>query len=401
MLKILHVGDVHLGLGYKSKDKYLQSVLKNSITKAFENAVEFAIEKDVDLFMIAGDLFDFGPISPRNFDFFIAMIERLKSHDIEVVYALGNHDNKSIFHPSLLRVLSERTIFFRDIEPRLVTVDTKHGETVSICGAGHDKEGVSDNAVKNYKKGCGKYNIGIAHCYLGGATEEYSEDKYMPTSIMDIRNHDFDYFAMGHIHKPGIFMDGKAAYSGSVQGLSFKESGARGGAYVVIDDHGTVTEHVSFQANRYLSMELQVDDSIQDHMQLIGYINNALNNLEGSTLLKTDLCRVILKGGALREVLDLLTNEKKYVEDQIKESLGVLYVEIDSEGIWEAIPLEDIMGQQHFLSYCLSVMENDKEQVMKAFRNNLKAVGLEEILIEDEEAYNDIKNTVINSLYKR
>lgn len=401
MLKILHVGDVHLGLGYKSKDKYLQSVLKDSIMKAFENAVEFAIEKDIDIFMIAGDLFDFGPVSPRSFDFFIDMVDRLKSKGIEVVYALGNHDNRSIFHSSLLREISERMIFFKDIEPRMVTVTTKHGDIVSICGAGHDREGVSNNAVKDYKKGSEKYNIGIAHCYLGGAAEEFSEDKYMPTSIADIRAHDFDYFAMGHIHKPDMFLEGKAAYSGSVQGLSFKETGSRGGVYVIIDDHGTVAEHVSFQVNKYSSVEMTLDESLKDHMELIGYISGLVSDTDDIGLSKSDLCRVFLKGGVSKEVLNLLTEEKRYVEEQVKEKLGILHVEIDSDGIWEAIPIEDITGQEHFLSYCLSVMEENKDQVMELFRENLKSLGLYDIEYETEDAYEDIKNTVVNSLYKR
>lgn len=401
MLKILHIGDVHLGLGYKSKDEYLQSILKGSISRAFENAVEFGIDRDIDLFIIAGDLFDFGPVSPRDFDFFISMVEKLKTHGIQVIYTLGNHDNKGIFHPSLLRAMSEKLILFKDIEPKVVEIETKHGEMLSICGTGHDKDAVGENAVQRFKKGSGKYNIGVAHCYLGGTNIEFGEDRYMPTSLSDIRTHDFDYFAMGHIHKPEIFLNGKAAYSGSVQGLSFKESGDRGGVYVVIDEHGTTTEHVGFHMNRYESVEIEADENINDHMQLIGHITKELESRLEKKLSKNDLLRIFLTGGTSREIINLFDNDKKYVEDQIRNHLEILHVEINTERLTEAVPPEDIMGQEHFLSYCLSMMEGQKDDIMDMFAENLKRIGIEAEDIPQNDFFNDIKNTVIDSLYKR
>ena len=66
-MKILHCSDIHLGkkpFGTKefSQKRYLD------FFNAFEQATDRGIEKEVDIFLITGDLFDKKELSPDTLD---------------------------------------------------------------------------------------------------------------------------------------------------------------------------------------------------------------------------------------------------------------------------------------------------------------------------------------------
>ena len=92
-LKLAHVSDVHLGaklvyLGSKAEDH------RNNIKKSFQNAVALAIEKDADIFLIAGDLFDSSLPSKHIQIFALENIKKLIDKGIYVVLISGNHDRR-------------------------------------------------------------------------------------------------------------------------------------------------------------------------------------------------------------------------------------------------------------------------------------------------------------------
>ena len=91
MIKILHTADLHLGakLGWlgKKAELYRQEMLET-----FSRIVDKAIEKNVDLFFVVGDLFDSPNPTPHTVAYVKKEIDRLSKENIFTVILPGNHD---------------------------------------------------------------------------------------------------------------------------------------------------------------------------------------------------------------------------------------------------------------------------------------------------------------------
>jgi DNA repair exonuclease SbcCD nuclease subunit len=103
-MRILHAADIHLdsqlvGLAAKAGDR--ADELIGATRRAFIGLVDFAIETEVSLLLIAGDLYDG---DWRDFStglFFMAQMARLERENILVAVVKGNHDAESQITRSL------------------------------------------------------------------------------------------------------------------------------------------------------------------------------------------------------------------------------------------------------------------------------------------------------------
>ena len=90
-MKFLHTSDVHIGakfemLGDKAREH------REQLKKTFSKIVEVAIEEKVNLFLIAGDLFDSNNPSPKNIKFVQEKFSKLTAEKIKICLIPGNHD---------------------------------------------------------------------------------------------------------------------------------------------------------------------------------------------------------------------------------------------------------------------------------------------------------------------
>jgi DNA repair protein SbcD/Mre11 len=96
-LKVLHTADVHLGLDGYVADPHTRRY-RDIIHQAFRTVVDVAIQENVDLLLIAGDLFDSNRPSADVVDFAIQELRRVGR---PIVLIPGNHDcvnAQSIYH---------------------------------------------------------------------------------------------------------------------------------------------------------------------------------------------------------------------------------------------------------------------------------------------------------------
>ncbi len=93
-MKILHCSDIHLGKKPFGNIEYSEKRYVDYF-QAFENIVDFAISKKVEVFMIAGDFFDKKELLPRTLSYAEKILKKLKDADITALMIEGNHDNIS------------------------------------------------------------------------------------------------------------------------------------------------------------------------------------------------------------------------------------------------------------------------------------------------------------------
>lgn len=90
-LSLIHISDIHLGakllfLGEKAVSH------RERLWKSLEKAVETAISKNAQLFLITGDVFDTAYPSKANIERFTKTLSRLAQNHIYTVILPGNHD---------------------------------------------------------------------------------------------------------------------------------------------------------------------------------------------------------------------------------------------------------------------------------------------------------------------
>jgi exonuclease SbcD len=91
MLRVLHTADVHLGARHADLGEQAVAQRERQFA-AFRAAVELGLEERVDLFLVAGDLFDSNTQPRRSVERAAAEFARLAAARIRVVLIPGTHD---------------------------------------------------------------------------------------------------------------------------------------------------------------------------------------------------------------------------------------------------------------------------------------------------------------------
>src|SRR5689334_1736439 len=91
MLRIIHTADVHLGARHDDLGEQAAAQRERQFA-AFKAAIDLALAERVDLFLIAGDLFDSNVQPRRSVERVAAELRRLADARIRTVIIPGTHD---------------------------------------------------------------------------------------------------------------------------------------------------------------------------------------------------------------------------------------------------------------------------------------------------------------------
>ena len=192
--------------------------------------------------LLAGDIYDG---AWRDFStglFFTGLCRTLREADVPVVLLTGNHDAASVITRRL--ALPDNVTRLDHDAPETVRFDDWN---VSVHGQGFATRDVTDNLAAAYPApDRGRFNIGLLHTACGGGAES-GHAPYAPCTAGELADRGYDYWALGHIHKPGELHDASQhgaapiVFPGNTQGRSVKECGERGCRVVRVGDAGDVT----------------------------------------------------------------------------------------------------------------------------------------------------------------
>lgn len=309
--KILHAADIHLDSPLRNLTQYEDAPadqIRDASRRALENMVTFAIDQEVDLVVIAGDLYD-GDWPDQNTGlFFVSQARKLIDAGIPLSVIRGNHDafNKMTVHLRLPKnpdgsevMLSEKSVETREFD---------FGDlAVAVHGRSYRKQHERGDLVKDYPVArSGVFNLGLLHTSLTGFEGHAS---YAPCTPIQLADFGYDYWALGHIHQRGEHqIDGAApvVFSGNVQGRKINEPGAKGCILIEIDSRGETTrtfhplDVVRFEKFELSAKEIdRVDDVLDQYEswleQKLDEVDDRLLvprfELSGTTLLHHQLAR--------------------------------------------------------------------------------------------------------------
>ncbi len=194
-LRILHTSDVHLETdtfgGSASGDR-----LRNEVRRAFARVIDIANEREVDLLLVVGDLFDSSRVSDEALAFAFDHIARAR---MPVVMIPGNHDahdERSIYSPLPPSALPRNLHLILEPEGRLIEFADIKARVWGRALVEHSPEyrplmGIPEPAPA-------MWNIGMAHGFF---TEEALDfPRSSPITPGDIAASAYDYIALGHVH---------------------------------------------------------------------------------------------------------------------------------------------------------------------------------------------------------
>ena len=349
-MKFVHIADMHFDMPFTLLSKNGLAEQRRLDQRAvFNKMIEYIKENNIEYLFIAGDLYENDYVRKSTIDYINNCFKQIPNTRIYITP--GNHDpyiNNSYYNRY---EWNENVHIFTKLEK-------KENENINIYGYGfsdfYSKKIELPNELDN-----SKINILIMHADLDGASKEDGE--YNPILESELRNTDFDYIALGHIHKNNFNKDKKIIYPGSLIAGGFDELGKHGMVVGNIDEN---TKEISLKFieldnKEFVEMDLDISEifskeelierinSIRldndkyykivfignknieiDTNDLVKYIENKnIIKLKGKTKIKYDLEKIAteqtLRGIFVKELLEQIN------EDNKEEILDSIYIGLD------------------------------------------------------------------------
>lgn len=222
-MKILHCSDIHLGRRPAGPQGPYSQKRFEDYFKVFEYIINTAIEKNIDVLIISGDLFDKKDLTPDVLEKTINIFRKLKNSGINCILTEGNHDKITDINSSWL-IFLENEGYFKIPKVTFSQEDERHIFTaVAIDGINFYALGYSgaymDKLIDSLtlQLNPDEYNIIIAH--TAPVKIEALPGFINPESLMKLKGLT-NYFAGGHIHQklitpsenPFFFCPGSSEY---------------------------------------------------------------------------------------------------------------------------------------------------------------------------------------------
>ena len=341
-MKILHIADLHLG-----KKTFGYSLLEDQ-NYFLKETVNYLIKNGINKLIIAGDIYDTSSPAGDAIKLFDSFLTELVSNKIEAFIIPGNHDSKDRVGYLNDLIDSQGIHINSSIERALLPIDSDgiNFYLMPYCSAS-DINAIFDTDFKNYSDAClylinkmnidiNKTNILIAHQLVlpsnadlefGGSEEPVvGTISNIPTSIFK----DFDYVALGHIHKPQNVAK-NVRYSGSPLAYHADEAKYEK-TYTIIDVN-----------NKDINITTDKIIPLKETIVLKGKFEEIIKNNE----YKDCYIHAIITDGDIANAMDKLKVVLPY-------TLSISYIRAEGEGIDLSEKIKDIENvspEELFKSY--------------------------------------------------
>lgn len=364
LLKFLHIADVHLDTSFYSKKEDLRKKLRDGIRKSFSNAIDLCINERVNALLIAGDLFDNDKLSFKTEQFLVNEFRRLDENDINVFYATGNHDPGHLSYRANSIKWPDNVYLFNDDSIKVIDIKNPLGEVIySVVSCGHKTNNEGRNLVKEFphKEGNLPY-IGVLHTMVTNVKGAENHDRYLPCSREDLESKDYDYWALGHIHKrQKIGENAEIYYPGNIQGRHPRETGKKGGLLISIDKNNSIDiDFRPLSTIEWSTISISGLDDIKEYTELKDYIGSQIkDHIRTNRLINRELLlRVELQGRAyLKEELKSQENIDEFAYE-LNLDLDLLDLEIKTDALLGVIDIKDYEEGNHVLALVLELLKD-------------------------------------------
>jgi len=340
-MKFMHIGDLHLG-------KKINGIsLEEDQTYALNQLFDIAKNEKVNCVLIAGDVYDKAAPPNEAYVMFDDFLTKLVKENIQVYMISGNHDasEKISYFSYLLKTNGVYTsekfngktqVFDLEDEYGIVHIHLLPFIRPSMVSRIYPDEHIHsfDDAYRvvieksniNYDE----RNILVSHQFFQNA--EMSGTEEMNIGGLDQINgayiENFDYCALGHIHKNQHVGKKHIRYSGSLLKYSFSEMNQKKGPLIVeIKEKGDFT---------YKQVEI---DYIHELREVKGYYEDIINEPYSEDFMRVILTNDIVPIDAKYNLLTIFPNMIKFMIENTRTN-ETTNVEVEEK--FEKVSMEDL-----------------------------------------------------------
>lgn len=255
-MKILHAADLHIDSPLRGLGSYEGAPveeIRGATRRAVENLVDVAIANDVDLIVLAGDVFDGDWKDYSTGLFWVNQLARLRDEEIPVVLVAGNHDAASEVSRRL--TLPPNVTQLSSAKPEVKRFDDLN---LAVVGQSYASKSVSVDLAATYPVADpGLFTIGLLHTSLDGRP---GHADYAPSTLDVLRGRGYQYWALGHVHQREVVAtDPWVVFPGNLQGRQVRETGAKGASLITVEDGEVRTvEGLALDVVRWASCPVDV-----------------------------------------------------------------------------------------------------------------------------------------------
>lgn len=241
-MRVAHLADVHLDSRFAQFSPEAQRKRQIAIEESLKHALREARERDVDLLLIAGDLYEQERFTPSTANF---LRDELEAFEKPVFISPGNHD---YYSPTSLYATVEwsnnvHVFTSTGFEPRTIE------DGLTLWGAAHLVPAETTNFLDGFQVDRAGIHIAVFHGaeeseliyvhQIGG--DDAAKAPYAPFRAQQIADAGLHHAFLGHIHTARDA--GRHTYPGNPEPLTFGEGGPlrRGLVIATLDDTGAVT----------------------------------------------------------------------------------------------------------------------------------------------------------------
>ena len=350
-MKFIHIADVHLGVR-PDRGKQWSNRRAEEIQESFDSILNICQEQRVDMLLIAGDLFD----APPSMQQLKELDYKLKRLDVtKTVIIAGNHDYIEENSPwETYEFVSDTVVFPRDKAARIFFEDIN----VCVTGYSYGQREYRERLLERMRPGKEEaYNILLGH---GG------DKQHMPFSKEKLGRLGFDYVALGHIHKPAHILKNRMAFSGSLEPISYTDTGRRGYILGEVDEEkNTRITFIPTNKRSYVNMALELEKGYTNG-EIVSVVEDNIKSIGAD-----NIYRIMLKGNVDDDLeINLSSLIRRY---NINEVINKTQRDYDIDELLE-------MNENNLLGRFIKALSDEDSEEDDEIRAKAMRYGIEALL---------------------
>ncbi len=371
-MKILHTSDLHLGKNLSEESFY------DDQKYILDEIINIVKEKEINVILVPGDIYDKSIPSSESFSLFDNFLTSLSKMNVKVLITSGNHDSNErlsygskIFNEFSIHIVTSyegkiEKISIDDVDfyllPFLKPFHLKHLMDEKEYENVNNSNDMMKWILKREKIDKTKKNILLAHQFVmwDGKLPETSDSESISLNnigtldAIDVNLlDDFDYVALGHIHRPQKIKRDTVRYSGTPLKYSFSEVSDKK-SVVIID-----TDNIE-------NIELLELKPLRNMKILKGTFEEIMNMKPSDDIIKVEL-----------EDENTIISPMEEIKKRFKNAISLVFInKYDKEDISykefkeEASPYE--LFNSFFLEQNGREMNNNEDEYIKKIIESLK-----------------------------
>jgi DNA repair exonuclease SbcCD nuclease subunit len=267
-VKILHIGDAHLGAPLGSFGEYAR-LRREEQEAAFRRAVELALKHRVHAVLISGDLFDSFKPDDDAVNLARGELARLQHAGIKTLAVPGTHDSLA-WAECVYRTenLPFHHVFTEPVFGDPATLEIG-GVSLHVYGIAYDRA-LSGRGWDSLRRRVeGGIHVALVHAACRIVPDWPIGPDDLPFDEDELAGFGMDYVALGHYHNLRVFRDGEralGAYPGSLEGRDWTETGPRHALLVEWNAPGPPARVTPLPVHTRTLEEIEIDLSgVEDH----------------------------------------------------------------------------------------------------------------------------------------